>query len=98
MKVYPNPIGILKWDGDENEISAPNYSMGTKYAMALSNSMKYLKTEKLNLPSNNLGSKGSCAILSNLSPVLTELDLAKNSMGDLAMAKLVTWLESLPNK
>jgi len=72
--------------------------MGNKYAMALSSSMKYLKTEKLNLHSNNLGTNGSSAILSNLSNHLTELDLSKNNMGDEAMPKLVSWLENLAGK
>jgi hypothetical protein len=98
MKVAPNPIGILKWVGNENEINVSNYFMGKKYALALSNSMKYLKTEKLNLHSNNLGSNGSIAILENLSQVLTDLDLSKNNMGDEAMQKLVSWFESMPNK
>ena len=60
--------------------------------------MKYLKPEKLNLQSNNLGSYGSISILSNLSDHLTELDLSKNDMGDEAMPKLVFWLKSVPNR
>jgi hypothetical protein len=98
LKMVPNPIGILKWDGNENEINVSNYFMGKKYALALSSSMKYLKTEKLNLRSNNLGSNGSIAIIENLSHVLTDLDLSKNKMGDEAMQKLVAWLEDMPNK
>lgn len=94
----PSPIGLLKWDGEENEINVSNYYMGKKYALALSSSMKYLKTEKLNLQSNNLGSNGAISILTNLSEVLTELDLSKNNMGDEAMPMLVSWLESLPNR
>ena len=39
--------------------------------------MKYLKTEKLNLQSNNLGTNGGGAILSNLSVLLTELNISK---------------------
>lgn len=97
-QMVPTPMGIIKWDGDETEINVENYLMGKKYAMALSNSMKYLKTEKLNLQSNNLGSSGSAAILSNLCDNLTELDLAKNNMGDEAMPKLVSWLEGLAGK
>jgi Ran GTPase-activating protein (RanGAP) involved in mRNA processing and transport len=96
--MVPNPIGILKRDGNENEINASNYFMGKKYALALSSSMKYLKTEKLNLRSNNLGSNGSIAIIENLSHVLTDLDLSKNKMGDEAMQNLVAWLEDMPNK
>lgn len=98
MKVNPNPIGILKWDGEDNEINVNNYLMGTKYALALSNSMKYLKTEKLSLQNNNLGTSGASAILSNLSATLKELDLSKNNMGEEAMPKLVSWLESLSGK
>ena len=98
QKIAPTPIGLLKWDGEETEINVENYLMGKKYALALSSSMKYLKPEKLNLQSNNLGSNGSISILSNLSEQLTELDLSKNDMGDEAMPKLVSWLESVPNK
>ena len=58
QKMIPLPMGIVKWDGVEGEINCENYLMGRKYAMALSNSMKYLKTEKLNLQSNNLGGNG----------------------------------------
>lgn len=66
MQMVPTPMGIIKWEGEESEINVENYFMGKKYAMALSNSMKYLKTEKLNLQSNNLGSNGTAAIISNL--------------------------------
>ena len=72
--------------------------MGKKYALALSSSMKYLKTEKLHLQSNNLGSNGSEAILANLYDFLTELDLSKNNMGNEACSKLVSWFEKLPGK
>lgn len=98
QKIIPNPMGILKWKGDENEINAENYFMGKKYALALSSSMKYLKTEKLNLHSNNLGSNGSEAIVSNLSDLLTELDLSNNNMGSEAISKLVVWFEKMPGK
>jgi len=92
MQIAPTPFGLLKWEGNENEINASNYLMGRKYALALSNSMKYLKTEKLNLRSNNLGTKGTIAILANLPETLTELDISKNDMGDSAMSQLVSWL------
>ena len=86
-------MGLLKWKGNENEINADNYWMGKKYALALSSSMKYLKTEKLHLQANNLGSNGSEAILANLYDFLTELDLSKNNMGSEAISKLVAWFE-----
>ena len=94
MKVAPTPLGLLKHDGQEHEINVSNYYMGKKYALALSNSMKYLKTKKLNLHSNNLGSKGSKAILSNLPGTLEELDLSNNDMGDEAIPQLIEWLEN----
>jgi NLR family CARD domain-containing protein 3 len=98
MQLSPLPIGILRWDGEETEINAENYLMGKNYAMALSNSMKYLNTEKLNLQSNNLGMQGAAAIIPNLSMNLTELDLSKNNMGSEVMGKLVSWFETMPGK
>lgn len=98
MQLAPLPVGILKWDGEETEINAENYLMGKKYALALSNSMKYLNTEKLNLQSNNLGMHGAAAIIENLSINLTELDLSKNNMGSEVMGKLVSWFETMPGK
>lgn len=98
FRISPTPMGIVRWDGAPNEINVENYRMGKKYAMALSNSMKYLKTEKLNLQSNNLGGNGSMAILSNLSDRLSDLNLSNNDMGDGAMPKLVEWLVKFPGK
>ena len=52
---------------------------GEGYALAISNSMKYLNnTQIIDLPGNRMGDKGSAAILSNLVERVRQINLDNN--------------------
>lgn len=66
--------------------------MGQKYAMALSSSMKYMNvTKSVKLPSNNMGKKGSKAIIKSLNKNIKHLDLSKNNIGLCSVNALKDW-------
>jgi hypothetical protein len=72
--------------------------MGNSYALALSQSMKYLKANKVELPGNRINNKGATAIFSNLSDKLTYLNLSNNNIGIQSMPYLVNWMDQIYTK
>jgi hypothetical protein len=57
--------------------------MGDSYALALGESMRHMEPniEKLNISSNRLSEKGTCAVLQHLNKSLKSLDLSNNNIG-----------------
>lgn len=55
----PEPIGIVSWKGNEQELNIDNYSMGNNYASALSQSIKKINPKRINLKGNRLTAKGA---------------------------------------
>lgn len=72
--------------------------LGSKYGMALSKSMHFLKdTRVVDLPGNRLGKVGGSAIISNLIDKVKVLNLDNNHIGEEGLLNLVSWIEN-PNR
>lgn len=58
--------------------------------------MKYLGlTKKVKLEGNNMGKKGSKAIIKNLNNNIKHLDLSKNNIGQGSILALCQWLKKV---
>ena len=93
-RISPEPVGVVKRRGGEEEMNLSKYLIGDRYAAALSKGIKCLpKLSKLNMSGNRLSDKGAQAILAGLNPACTKtLDLSYNSLSIQTVDMLATMM------
>lgn len=99
--LVPNPIGILKRNGEENVINLNNMKMGDEYIQSLSKSLKIADhLTELHLSSNRLTNQGIGPLLmsinenKNLIKKISVLDLSYNKLGREAINVLIKLIEN----
>jgi hypothetical protein len=100
QKIVPNPVGIVKRDGDEDKINLNHYRIGDKYVQSLSHSMKLSDhISEINLSNNRLTNSSVIPLLqtikdnSKLCRKITHLNLGYNKIGSESINNLCNFIE-----
>ena len=98
--LVPNPIGILKRKGNENQINLKNNQLGDEYVTALSHSLKFSDhINELNLSANRLTFYGVNPLINSirenkkLIKRLKVLDLSNNRIGENSIKNLIKYIQ-----
>lgn len=95
LRLLPNPIGVVRRKGKEDQYDLTRMSMGDFYAQAFSEGLKHVKSvQRLNLQANRLTEVGTLRILSSVEfRDLKHLNLCQNRIGDRSVNRLVDVLD-----
>ena len=100
LKLIPNPLGLIKRNGDEKILGLNNQKVGDNYMTALSNSIKYAEhLTSLEISDNRLSSLGVSQLFQNLNKnqnlvnKIKTIDLSENHIGSNQINYLVHFLE-----
>jgi Leucine Rich repeat len=82
FNLLPSPLGMVATKGDNDIINIRSFRIGDKYAEALSSGLKLSYASKINLSQNRLKPKGGLLILKGINPLVSEIDLSDNRIGE----------------
>ena len=100
QKIIPNPLGLIKRNGDENILGINNHKVGDNYMTALSSSLRYSDhLVSLEFGGNRLSSLGVSQLFKTLNEnkslayKLRTIDLSENHIGKSQIQSLVDFLQ-----
>ena len=98
--IIPNPLGLVKRNGDDRILGINNQRVGDNYMFALSNSLRYSDhLTSLEFSGNRLSSLGVSQLFlalnenKNLSYKLRSIDLSENHIGKNEIQNLIKFLQ-----
>lgn len=99
--LVPNPIGILKRQGDEKVINLNNMKMGDEYIKCLGNSLKIADhLTELHLSGNRLTNQGIGPLINSISEnhellkKMSVLDLSYNKLGSQGIKHIISLVKN----
>ncbi len=99
QKIIPNPLGLVKRNGDERVLDINHQKVGDTYMSALSNSLRYSEhLTSLEFSGNRLSSFGVSNLFralndnKNLAYKLRTIDLSENHIGKNEIENLINFL------
>jgi NLR family CARD domain-containing protein 3 len=95
----PAPFGLIKRNGNPDEINVKHYNIGNRYGRALGSSLKHIRPKIINLCGNK-NWIGISSIIKNLNDNLESLDLSTNLISLKSIIDLCNYmsLKSLGSK
>ena len=99
-KIIPNPLGLVRRNGNEKNLNMTFQKIGDSYSKVLSNSLKYKENlNSIELGSNRLTHYGTSFIFNsinnnnNLLSNIRNLDLSDNKIGKNDISNLIKYIE-----
>ena len=100
QKIIPNPLGLVKREGDDRILGINNHKVGDHYMSALSNSLRYSDhLTSLEFSGNRLSYLGVSNLFKslnenkNLANKLRSIDLSNNKIGKSEIDNLIMFLK-----
>ena len=99
-KIIPNPLGLLRRFGEDDDLNLNYNKVGDNYISAISDSLKYSKhLRNLELNGNRITSKGTFKLFQSLNfnkdlaYNLKKIDLSENKIGSSDIKELISFIQ-----
>lgn len=94
-QLKPEPLNLIKRKGSCFDIDISSYGVGDLYAECLSEGIKQVQMQKVNISGNRLSDKGGMIVLNSLIPEqILEIDMSNNFVGERCIQTLVELLKN----